>query len=155
MRKLKSQIIFIIFFAASVIVMQSCQKDGKYHCSYEELEGKYLLYSNKDTSSDHVVIFNHLDSFKTNGIGGYGFWFPPTPMSGRLDGCDITLNAFKDVKRPGLPTPGGADRWFYESMSGHGTFYPEQDFIQLFIDLKRTGDFPFSYKGEIYLKRIE
>lgn len=145
------QFMFIIFFA-------SCEKDNQQNnaCVYKNPEGKYLFYSETDTSSNTIdITFFEPNRFATKGIGGNGFWFPTAPLSGKIDHCQITLDTYKNIERQGLPSPGGFPRKYYESMSGNGEYFSADDSIKLFITYERTGDFPLYFSGEIYLIKLD
>ena len=137
--------------------MPSCNSDENSvnRCTYENLSGKYLFYYDMDTSEQKIEIISDMDVFETNGISGYNYWFPASPLSGFLDECDIIVDAYNNVQREGLQSPGGVARYYYESMNGHGEFYPDNDSIILFINYTRTGDFTANFSGNLYLKKVE
>lgn len=90
--------------------------------------GKYSFFSEADTST-HLIEIDSLNDnwFQTKGISGYGFWFPAAPFSGVINDCEITVDAYEDVEREDLPGSEGEPRYYYESMSGYGEYYREND----------------------------
>lgn len=125
-------------------------------CMYDNFEGKYLFYSVTDTSSEKIEITSlNGNKFQTHGIGGYGFWFPSASLSGEINDCQIKIDTYKDIKREGLSSPGGFERYYYESMSGTGEYFANNDSIKLFITYERTGDFTEFFNGEIFLIKCE
>lgn len=147
-----------IFKFLIIIFLVSCENesDPTKECIYENLKGKYLFYSETDTSSQNIEIdYFEPNKFETRGISGYGFWFPSAPLSGEINNCQIILDSYKNIERQGLPSPGGNPRKYYESMSGFGKYFSENDSIKLFITYERTGDFPHYFSGEIYLIKLE
>ncbi len=150
---------YIIYLLAILIGLPSCQMDKDSstinRCTPENLSGKYLFYADNDTSEQIIEINAALDSFTTNGISGYDFWYPASPLSGTLDGCEIFITAYENVMKTGLPSPGGTPRYYYENLNGNGHFFPESDSIVLFVNYWRTGFFTENFSGNIYLKKVE
>jgi len=149
-----------IFQIALIVLIFSCENENEplvtNICDYKNLTGEYLFYSKTDTSSQKIEI-DYLGSnrFQTKGIGGYGFWLPSAPLSGKINDCQIILDSYENIKRKGLPSPGGYPRTYYESMSGYGEYFNKSDSIKLFITYKRTGDFTEYFSGEIYLIKVQ
>ncbi|TVQ42547.1 MAG: hypothetical protein EA362_12985 [Saprospirales bacterium] len=139
-------------------ILISCENmlESELKCStpHDKIEGTYFFYSDRDTSSYHINIVRNGDTIITSGLVGYGFWFPVAPLSGVIDGCQITINSYENVKRPGLPSPGGSPRNYYESMSGFGEYFPDQDSIVLFIEYQRTVSFQTHFRDYIYLEKV-
>ncbi len=127
--------------------------DPETSCSIDDLSGQYIFFSDSDTSTHTIQFSRDSIGFTTTGLLGYGFWFPNAPLSGRLDGCKIILDEYKNVKREGLPSPGGTPRFYYETLEGNGEFFPENDSIFMFIHYYRTENFQLNYEGNIYFKK--
>ncbi len=151
---MKKVIYLIIAIALFNTSCNSTEEEIYSKCTYDSLTGEYVFFTETDTSSHKIEFIGGIDSFTTNGINGYGFWFPASPLSGILNECEININEYNDVKRKGLSSPGGIERWYYESMNGYGEFFPENDSIVLFINYKRTGDFTENFSGDIYFKKV-
>lgn len=151
--------LMILFCLAIFISLHSCGNDMKTKpiesCDHNGLLGKYLFYSETDTSSKNIEI-NFLEDgrFDTKGIDGSGFWFPAAPLSGEINDCIITLDSYEDIERQGLPSPGGSERNYFESMSGHGEYFPESDSIKLFLTYERKVNFREYFSGDIFLIKI-
>jgi hypothetical protein len=124
-------------------------------CTYDNLEGSYLMYTDTDTSEQRMEISLDSVEFTTNGISGSGFWYPGASLSGVLDECAITINAYENVMKQGLPSPGGIPRYYYASMNGFGHYFPEKDSIYLYINYSRTGFIELDFSGSVYLKKAE
>ena len=158
-KRRKSSFLKVVTNISSVLILSllmSC--DNKMEsistetCAYDNFLGEYLFYSKTDTSTLKIEIdFFEENFFQTTGIGGYGFWFPSAPLTGQINDCQIILDAYQDVEREGLNSPGGIPRYYYESMSGFGEYFSENDSIKLFITFERTGDFEEYFSGEVYL----
>lgn len=149
----------LYFFITFLFVLQSCSPDPdegpkQMQCNYEELSGNYIFFSETDTSEQEVEFYASPDGFETTGISGYAFWYPASPLSGHLDNCNIILNTYTNVRRLGLPSPGGNMRYYYESMTGHGQFFPDNDSIMLFIHYTRTENFSVDFSGNLFFKKI-
>ncbi len=149
------------FLCQALIILSIFSCDNKEElslesCDYTNLVGNYLFYSATDTSNHKIHIYS-VDSnrFYTGGIIGSGFWFPAAPLSGVFEDCNITIDSYENVERKGLSSPGGGERYYYESMSGYGEYYEENDSIKLFITYERTGDFTQYFNGEIFLIKNE
>nr|HPQ21453.1 hypothetical protein [Saprospiraceae bacterium] len=138
-----------------LIYCVSCTSDTLYNdCKYDDLVGNYLFYSGKDTSDCKIQIKKSDDGFKLEGLCGSKFWYPSAPLTGSLNGCDIIINSYSNVKKMGLNTPGGSPRCYYENLSGNGRFYPENDSIKLYIHYSRTEYWFVNFEGNIFLKKI-
>lgn len=147
------QILILVFL---ISCNNETELEQSMNCEYDNFKGEYLLFSDTDTSSSKIEIeFLEENVFQTKGIGGYGFWFPSASLSGEINDCQIKLDSYKDVEREGLPSPGGAPRYYYESMSGFGEYFAQSDSIRLSITYERTGDFVEYFNGDIYLLRVE
>ncbi len=124
-------------------------------CMLDNFEGSYTFSSDTHTSTHKIELFLDSTSFGSKGMNGYGFWFPASPFSGEFKNCEITIKPYENVKRQGLHSPGGNPRYYYESMNGFGEYFPEEDSIKIFLNYKRTGDFPLNFSGNIYMKKID
>ncbi len=142
--------IFLLLF-----FLNSCTNMTK--CDHENITGTYLFYSDYSDTSSHKIIITLLEEnkFETNGLGGSEFWFPIAPMSGQINDCEIIIDEYIDVKKEGLPSPGGEKRYYYESLSGYGEYHTDNDSIKLNITYNRTGDFSASFSGELNLIKEE
>lgn len=124
-------------------------------CVLDNFEGSYTFSSDTHTSTHKIELFIDNTTFDSKGMNGYGFWFPASPFSGEIKNCEITVKPYENVKRQGLHSPGGTPRYYYESMNGFGEYFPEEDSIKIFLNYKRTGDFPLNFSGNIYMKKID
>lgn len=147
----RTEILYLII--TFLFVLQACGPK-QMQCNYEELSGNYIFYSETDTSEQVVEFYASPDGFETTGISGYAFWYPASRLSGYFDNCNIILNSYTNVRRMGLPSPGGNMRYYYESMTGYGQFFPDNDSIMLFIHYTRTGFFSVDFSGNLFFKKI-
>jgi hypothetical protein len=138
-----------------IFLILSCGKVSEPRvCEYDNISGEYMFYSDKDTSTSTIQITVEGNEFKTTGINGYGFWFPAAPFSGKLDGCNVIIDSYKNSKRQGLSSPGGIPRYYYENMDGQGELFPEKGCITIFLNYKRTENWEVDFSGNIYFKKL-
>lgn len=87
--------------------------------------------------------------FISNGISGQ--WDPPVPLTSILDKCNIIIDVLIDEETPGALTPDGKPRYYYDSITGYGSFYPESDSISLTVNIERRGYISESFSGQLFL----
>lgn len=122
-------------------------------CFLGNLPGVYRILSDDMESTHTIQLYLDSTSFTSTGILGYGFWFPQAPFSGTFNGCKITVTPYENVERKFLNSPGGYERYYFESMSGKGEYFPEQDSFQFYIKYARTGATTLHFEGNIYFKK--
>lgn len=150
-----------LLFASLALFITACQKeieepkiepeeeieDTACNATYAMLVGTYV----SDISDCKVTIYVTEDGFATSGLCGEGLWFPNVPLSGKLDSCKITIDKYADVRRKFESDDD--DTYYFESMSGVGTFHPKSDSISLYISYRRIGTPEGQFSGYIQLKR--
>jgi hypothetical protein len=90
-----------------------------------------------------------LTRFTSTGLDG--IWYPACSLSGTLQDCEVILDAYYNVMHEGLPSPGGTPRYYYDSMWGFGTYYPESDSIVLFINYIRSSAWAVEFHDYVHL----
>jgi hypothetical protein len=120
---------------------------------WDNFLGDYLYYTDDDPQPKGFT-------FKADTTEGYfytlginGIFYPAASLSGHLDGCDIIIREYENVKHQGLPSNGGYSRYYYDSLKGYGQYFPDQDSILLYIEFERTGDWCDEFTGNLYLKK--
>lgn len=139
----------------SILLVMACNKENESSSNPcdQISDGEYLIYSDTDTMTN-IQFFSTTNSFDTDGLRGYNFWFPAAPLSLSIENCDLIINEYTEVERVGMPSPGGHPRSYKESLTGYGNYFPENDSIFLYINYERTGDFTESFSGNLYLKKL-
>jgi len=124
-------------------------------CALDGLTGTYK-YGSDSLDLVHTIRFfkQGINSFSTREFNG--MWYPEAAMPGYiLSDCRIMLSAYEKVKKPGLPSPGGSSRYYYDSMRGEGKYYPEKDSMVIHVEFKRENYWTQDFAAPIYLKKID
>ncbi len=124
-------------------------------CHLDSLYGSYS-YRTDDKEVNSLITFKEDSLLSFTSFGIDGLWYPAVTFEGNIIDCEIFIRGFTDVMIQGLNSPGGATRYYYDSLSGTGEYFPEEDSMAIYIDFLRTGDFGITeFKGNIYLTKVD